>query len=258
MELGLNGKTVVITGGAVGIGRACVDAFLAEGCKVAVCARSRDKLDAFAEHYKERPVLTLRADTSVPEDMDKLAAAAFDAFGSLDVWINNAGVYPSGTLMDMPLEEWRHTFAVNLDGVLHGCRSACPYMRRQGKGVILNASSFAVHMPTAGRGAYGITKGAVQQLTKVLAAELAADNIRVASYMPGFVSTGLNAAVSSEAGKEALFNQSAQHRYGTVEEVASVVVFLASDAAGFITGRGIEVDGGKYCVQNPWFAWQQK
>lgn len=257
MELGLHGKTVVITGGAAGIGKACVDAFLAEGCKVAACARSRDALDALAGTHAGRPVLTVRADVSVPDDMDSLAAAAFAAFGSLDVWINNAGMYPAGALMDMPLEEWRRTFAVNLDGVLHGCRAACPYMRRQGKGVILNASSFAASMPTAGRGAYGITKGAVQQLTRILAAELARDNIRVASYMPGFVSTGLNAEVTSEVGDNTLFNQVAQHRYGTVREVASVVVFLASDAAGFITGRGIEVDGGKYCVQNPWYAWEQ-
>jgi NAD(P)-dependent dehydrogenase (short-subunit alcohol dehydrogenase family) len=257
MELGLKDKTVVITGGTAGIGRACVDAFLAEGCKVAVCARSGDKLEQFGRDYAGRPALAIQADTSVPEDMDRLAAAAFDAFGSLDVWVNNAGIYPAGNLMDMPLEEWRHTLAVNLDGVLHGCRSACPYMRRQGKGVLLNASSFAANMPTAGRGAYGITKGAVQQLTKVLAAELAKDNIRVASYMPGFVSTDLNAGVTSESGDEALFDQVALHRYGTVREVASVVVFLASDAASFITGRGIEVDGGKYCVQNPWHAWRK-
>ena len=157
----------------------------------------------------------------------------------------------------MPLEEWRKTFAVNVDGVLYGCRAACPYMRRQGKGVIVNASSIASNMPTAGRGAYGVTKGAVQQMTRVLAAELGKDNIRVVSYMPGFVATELNAAVSSTVGDERLFNMTALHRHGQAHEIASVIVFLASDAASYISGRGIEVDGGKYCVQNPWYAWEK-
>ncbi len=257
MDFGLNGKTVVITGGAAGIGKACSAAFLDEGCNVCICARSEAKLAAFRQEYAGKPALALRADVTRPEDMEELAARTHAAFGGIDVWVNNAGVYPAADLMDMPLEEWRSTFAVNVDGVLHGCRAACPYMRRQGGGVMINASSFASIIPAAGRGAYGVAKAAVQHITRVLGAELAKDNIRVVSYMPGLVATELTAPVMAENDKEVLFSQVAQHRYGTVEEAAAVVVFLASKAASFITGSGIEASGGKYCVQNPWHAWRK-
>lgn len=112
-------------------------------------------------------------------------------------------------------------------------------------------------MPTAGRGAYGITKAAVGHMTKVLGAELAPDNIRVVSYMPGFVATELTAPVIGEYEGNRIKMQVAQNRYGSPEEIAPVVVFLASDAASFITGTGIEASGGKYCVQNPYMPWER-
>lgn len=257
MKLNLEDKVVVITGGTVGIGRACVDAFLAEKCKVVVCARNEDKLAAFRSDYAGGQVLAFRADTSEPEDMRRLAEAAVAGFGGLDVWVNNAGVYPKGNLEDMPLDLWRQTFRINVDGVLYGARAAIPYMRERKKGVIINAASFATLMPTAGRGAYGVTKAAVHHMTKVLGAELAPDKIRVVSYMPGFVATELTAPVIGEYEGDAIKQQVAQHRYGQPEEIASVVVFLASDAASFITGSGIEASGGKYCVQNPFAAWKR-
>lgn len=255
MKLNLENRVVVITGGTVGIGLACAEAFLAEGCKVAVCARNEDKLAAFRAAYAGRPVLALRADAAEAEDMRRLAEAAVAEFGALDVWVNNAGVYPKGTLEEMPLDLWRETFRINVDGVLHGARAAIPHLRERGRGVIINAASFAAYMPTAGRGAYGITKAAVQHLTKVLGAELAPDNIRVVSYLPGFVATDLTLPVMGEYESNRIQMQSAQNRYGRPEEIAPVVVFLASDAAGFITGSGIEVSGGKYCVQNPYMPW---
>ena len=257
MDLHLEGKVVVVTGGAVGIGKACVHAFLDEGCRVAVCARSADKLERLAAEYAGRELMTCQADVSRPEDMERLAAATAERFGGIDVWVNNAGMYPPGWLADMPLDLWRRTFAVNVDGVLYGARAAIPYMKRRGKGVIVNAASFAVYMPTAGRGAYGITKAAVASLTKVLGAELAPDNIRVVSYMPGFVPTDLTEETMTEYEVDAIKKQVAQNRYGRPEEIAPVVLFLASDAASFITGSGIEASGGKYCVQNPFAAWQK-
>ena len=257
MELGLCNKVVVVTGGTAGIGKACVDAFLEEGCRVAVCGRSEGRLRDFRAEYDGKSVLAVRADVTSQEDMTRLAAETAEAFGGLDVWVNNAGIYPKGNLEDMPLDLWKETFAVNVDGVLYGSRAAIPYLRKAGGGVIVNASSYASIMPTGGRGAYGITKAAVSHMTKVMAAELAPDNIRVVAYMPGFVLTAINAAVVGEYGDGMVQRQAVQNRYGRTEEIAHLVVFLASDAASFITGCGVEASGGKYCVQNPYAAWEQ-
>ena len=256
MNLNLQDKVVVITGGTLGIGRACVDAFLQEGSRVVICARTQSKLDEFKSLYKEETALAFKADVANPDDMIGLAEKAAAAFGGIDVWVNNAGIYPRGNLEDMPLEEWRRTFNINVDGVLYGARAAIPYMRRRGKGVIINAASFATLIPTAGRGAYGITKAAVQHMTRVFAAELAPDNIRVVSYLPGFVITDLTAHVT-DSEKDQIETQLAQHRSGMPEEIAPVVLFLASDLASFITGCGIEASGGRYCVQNPHMPWNQ-
>lgn len=257
MKLNLAEKVVVITGGTAGIGKACVNAFLEEGCKVAICARSEEKLESFRKEYEGQSVLTLRADVSRPSDMEQFAAKVAEHFGGIDVWVNNAGIYPKGYLTEMPLDLWQKTFDINVSGVLYGSRAAVPWMKKRGGGVIINAASFATMMPTAGRGAYGITKAAVGHLTKVLGAELAPDNIRVTAYMPGFVATELTAPVVGEYEGDAIKRQVAQHRYGTPEEIAPLVVFLASDAASFITGSGVEISGGKYCVQNPYAAWER-
>ena len=257
MNLNLSGKVVVITGGTQGIGKACVDAFLAEGCKVATCARTRSRIDAFQFDYVGKQVLAFCADVSSPEEMYKLSDETALAFGGIDIWVNNAGIYPRGYLADISLEEWRQTFSTNVDGVFHGSRAAIPHMRKRGRGVIINAASFAAFMPTAGRGAYGVTKAAVQHMTKVFGAELAPDNIRVVSFLPGFIATDLTSPVIGEYEMDRIKMQSAQNRNGLPEEVAPVVVFLASDSSSFITGSGIEVSGGKYCVQNPDMPWNR-
>ena len=290
MDLGLKGKVVVITGGTAGIGKASAEAFLAEGCKVVVCGRSEAKLKAFRAEYEGHDILAVQADVASFDDMRRLAEAAENTFGGIDVWVNNAGMYPAGDLEDMELDTWHDTFRVNVDGVLYGCRAAIPAMRRRGGGVILNAEDhvgvpfgtghkgvevfhidvgLVQHIPsfgqlaggitpTANRGAYAISKAAVHQLTRVLAAELGPDNIRVVTYNPGFVLTELNAPQVAEYPKGAIERQTAQNRLGRPEEVAGLIVFLASDRASFITGSGVEVSGGKYCVQNPAMPWDKR
>lgn len=257
MKLHLEEKVVAITGGTVGIGKACVDDFLAEGCKVAICARSAHTLAEFRIAYADKDVLTVQADVSRAEQMEDFAARTVERFGRLDVWVNNAGIYPRGDLMDMPLDTWQQTLDVNLSGVLYGCRAAVPHMRKQGKGVIINASSFATVIPSANRGAYAVSKIGVDYLTRTLAAELAADNIRVVTFKPGFILTDLTAEFLVEHG-DALNRLTALNRHGLPEDIAPVVVFLASDAAGFINGTGIEASGGKFCVQNPHYSWAKK
>lgn len=257
MDLRLKDSVVVITGGTKGIGLACAEAFLREGARVMVCARSPRDIEAFNAAHDASSAVAIQGDVSQPSDMEKLAAAAVERFGALDVWVNNAGIYPKGYLEDMPLDLWKKTFDINVNGVFYGARAAIPHMKARKKGVILNAASFAAIMPTATRGAYGITKAAVNHITKVLGSELAPDNIRVVSYMPGFIVTDLTTDVIDEYALNEIKHQVAQNRYGTPEEVASVVVFLASDAASFITGCGVEMSGGKYCVQNPHMVWDK-
>ncbi len=257
MKINLDGKTVVITGGTKGIGKACVEAFLMESCKVMTCSRTKRDINIFNAEFSKSGAMAIEADVSSIDDMNSLAKKTVEVFGKIDIWINNAGIYPKGNLEDMPIDLWKKTFDINVNGVLFGTRAAIPFMKDSGGGVIINASSYASIMPTGGRGAYGITKAAVSHMTKVFGAELAPSNIRVVAYMPGFIVTELTAAVVDEYAADAIKRQVAQHRYGTPEEVAQVVVFLASDAASFITGTGVEVSGGKYCVQNPYAAWER-
>lgn len=258
MDLGLKGKVVVITGGTAGIGKASAEVFLQEGCKVVVCGRSEAKLKAFQAEFAGRDILTVQAEVASFDDMKRLAEAAEQAFGGIDVWVNNAGMYPAGDLEDMDLDEWQMTMRVNVDGVLYGCRAAIPAMRRRGGGVILNAGSYAVITPTANRGAYAVSKAAVHQITRVLAAELGPDNIRVVTYNPGFVLTELNAPQVAEYPAGTIERQTAQKRLGKPEEVAGLIAFLASERASFITGSGVEISGGKFCVQNPAMVWDKR
>lgn len=257
MDLGLKGKVVVITGGTKGIGRACVEEFLREGSRVVACARSQKDIEKFNSEFNQAQAFAVVADVSVFGDMEQVAKEAVARFGSLDVWINNAGIYPSGYLDEMPLDLWLKTFDVNVHGVLYGSRAAIPYMKEKRKGVIINAASYAVIMPTAARGAYGITKAAVGHMTKVMGAELAPFDIRVVAYMPGFIVTELTQGVIDDYAANEIKKQVAQNRYGTPEEVAPMVAFLASDKASFITGCGLEMSGGKYCVQNPHKSWER-
>ena len=257
MELGLEGKTVVITGGATGIGKACAEIFLKEGCCVSICGRREDKLAIFREEFAGKPVFALQADTAKLEDMETLAAETHARFGRIDIWINNAGTYPKSDLLDMSQDQWRQLFAVNLDGVFFGSRAAAPYLKRQGGGVILNAGSFASTMPAAGTGGYAISKAAVHHMTRVLAGELAPYNIRVLSYLPGVTDTEITTALIVANDEDRLYRPVAQRRVASAEEIANIVVFIASDRASFMTGTAVEASGGKYCVQNPWVPWQK-
>ena len=247
MDLGLKDKVVVITGGTQGIGRALVSAFLEEGCRVAACGRDPDRVKALARDCPE--VLALPADVGRAEDLRNLAARAAERFGGVDVWINNAGMSCHGSLMDLDEAAWDRAMDVNLKSVFLGARIAVPYLEKRGGGVILNASSLASLLPGAQRGAYCAAKAGINVLTRVLAAELAPRNIRVVAYLPGMIEVPrLQKRLASE--KDKLVRDIPLRRCGRPEEVASTVVFLASERASYITGVCVPVTGGKFCVQN--------
>ncbi|MDR3588782.1 MAG: SDR family NAD(P)-dependent oxidoreductase [Negativicutes bacterium] len=259
MDLGLKNKSVLITGGATGIGRACALAFLKEGCRVSLCGRTKAKVDAAVQDFKNQgyDVFGGAVDAAKSEEITAFAAAVAKEHGGIDVWLNNAGIYPQRSLLAMTEDEWDETVRINLKSVFLGTRIATDNMRRQGGGVIINASSFAAVIPSAGSCAYAATKAAIGSLTRTSAAELAPYNIRVVAYIPGMIRTEMTEAILVDRSK-VLAEQAALNRLGEAEDLAGPIVFLASQQAAFITGVSVEISGGKFCVQNPMYAWPSK
>ena len=259
MQLGLANRVVVVTGGATGIGKACAQVFLQQGCRVAICGRRPEKLAATKEEFSQQgyEILTCVLDVTKSQDLEDFATKVAAKYGGIDVWINNAGAYMIKSLMDMSEQEWDEIFQQNVKSIFIGSKTAAPYLIKRGGGVIFNASSFAAIIPSAGGGAYAATKAAVSSISRVLAAELAPFGIRVIAYAPGVVSTDMTAAVISANGQR-LAEQSVLNRLAEPCDVANYLVFLASDAARCITGTSVEISGGKLCVQNPAYPWSQK
>ncbi len=259
MDLNMNNKVVVVTGGSEGIGRAIALRFLQEGCNVAVMARRPGPIEAFCRECEGRGfggrIFGAPADVASPATVAAFLDAVTERFGRLDVWVNNAGRAYYVGLNDITDEEWDECLAINLTGVFHCCRLAARAMRATGGGVIINASSFSAYIPTAGIGAYAVAKRGLSALTQVLAAELAPDNIRVVSFAPGLTETPM-ASDRIEAEREHLARQIPAKRIALPDDIAPAVVFLASDCANYITGTDLVVAGGKFCVQNPMYAWE--
>jgi 3-oxoacyl-[acyl-carrier protein] reductase len=193
-------------------------------------------------------------DVAVYNDMLSFAENTYHNFGSLDIWVNNAGIIKYISLLDMAEEDWDRLFAVNLKAIYLSARIVKPYMEKSG-GVMLNAASFASVIPSTSSAAYAASKAAVVSLTRSLAAQLAPFGIRVCGYIPGMIETEM-AKENIEKNRKAMEGQAALHRLGTVEDLAGPIVFLASDEAKYIAGTCVEVTGGKFCVQDPQTAWK--
>lgn len=257
MGFDLTGKVAGVTGAASqkGIGYAIARKFLECKAKVFICDLQEEALkQAQAELSAFGEVLAIQADVSRKASAQDMFEQAVNAFGKVDIFVNNAGIYPQKMLCDMEEEQWDAVMNVNVKSVFLCSQQACQCMKKSG-GVIINGASYAALIGSAGSGAYAASKAAVYSLTKTLAAELAPYQIRVNGFIPGVIATGMTQGVI-DSKKEELVDAIAMHRLGKPEDVANAVAFLASGEAGYITGTFLEVSGGKLCVQNPDFPWK--
>lgn len=235
----------VITGGARGIGLAIGEWFLAQGHRIALLDIDRATLDATASRLADPSrVLAVACDVSDPDQVATAIDRVATAFGRIDALVNNAGVAVFKPIGDTSFAEWRQVLSVNLDGAFL-CSQACvPHMRRQGKGAIVNIASISGLRASTLRVAYGTSKAALIQLTKQQAVELGTVGIRVNAIAPGPVETEMAKLVHSVAIRSDYHDVIPLERYGTTQEIASAVGFLCSDAASYVNGQVLAVDGG--------------
>ena len=235
-------RRILISGGSRGIGRACVEAFVARGDDVAFLYRTRDK--EAAEVAAATGALALKADISNPAEVRRAVVEAEAALGgTIDVLVNNAAVSWIGQMQDMTDAEWRAVLDTNLSGAFYLSREVVAGMVRNRYGRIVNIGSMWGKVGASCEVAYSATKAGLRGLTMAMAKEFGLSGITVNCIEPGFIETEMNAAID-ESSKQALCEETPLGRMGTPEEVASAVVFLASDAAAFITGQVVGVDGG--------------
>lgn len=253
MELGLEGKTVLVTGGSKGIGRATALALVAEGASVFACARGQEDLDALEADAKSAGpgrVATLSADLCDGADIERVVAAAVEAYGRVDVLINNAGSARPGVFLDLADQDWMDDWQLKFFGYVRMARAVLPQMERQGGGVVVNVIGTGGLRPMAGYMIGGAANAALNHFTKALADEGSTRGVRVVGINPGPILTErlkrFLDTFSPDAGspEEALRNMTPLGRVGEPEEVASLLLFLASERAAFIHGANITIDGG--------------
>jgi 3-oxoacyl-[acyl-carrier protein] reductase len=254
---GLAGRVAIVTGGSRGIGRAVAAAFLRAGSRVAILSRDPASLEAGRKALEPLgELLAVRADVGVRGDVDAAVRAVIDRFGAVDILVNNAGITSRKSLMDLDDAHWDDVMRTNVKGLLHCCQAVVPGMKARRWGRIINCSSYAAWHAALARGVYAASKAAVNALTKVWAGELGPWGITVNAYAPGDIRTEMMADLLG-AQERRLTQRIALGRIGTADEVADVVVFLASERAAYLTGIVVEISGGKYVVQNPWDAWPE-
>ncbi|MBL8600506.1 MAG: glucose 1-dehydrogenase [Myxococcales bacterium] len=246
VEIRLDEKVAVITGASRGIGEAIARSFVAHGARVVLAARKPEGLAEVAQSLGDR-ALAVTAHTGHEAQCVALIEKAVAHFGQVDVLVNNAATNPYfGPMLDADMGAWGKTFEVNLQGYFWCAREVARHLQARGaRGSIVNVASVAGLEAAPLQGVYGATKAAVISMTRTLAYELAASQIRVNALAPGLVATRLSAAiVSNEAVMHEVMRKTPLGRPGTPDEVAAAALFLASDAAGYITGQTLAVDGG--------------
>ena len=250
-------KTVMVTGGADGIGFGIARAFVREGAAVVIADINTERLETARTELADgdHPVTAIHCDIGDAAAIDRLFAEVEARHGRLDVLVNNAGVVVQAPAESITLEQWNLMVSVNLTGLFWACRAAKPLMARGGGGQIINIASVGGHASSPGFAGYGATKGGVLLLTRALAVEWGPANIRVNSVSPGSIGTAMSLA-SRALDPEAYDRRVARvplKRIAGVDDVADVVVFLASERSGYVSGTDIKVDGA-IMAQHPGYS----
>jgi NAD(P)-dependent dehydrogenase (short-subunit alcohol dehydrogenase family) len=245
--LSLEGKSAVVIGGTSGIGRALAIGLANAGADVAASSRRQEQVDATAAEIEETGKRSLRVASDVANraSLEALLVAAVEGFGKVDILINCAGKTKRAPTIDYPQDIWDDIIETNLTGTLWGCQVFGKHMIERGYGRIINIASLTTFVGFYEVAAYGASKAAVGSLTKSLAVEWSKHGVNVNAIAPGLFRTPLNSGLldGTERGKE-LKIRTPMGRFGNVEELAGAAIYLASDAASFVSGEIIAVDGG--------------
>ncbi|KRB87438.1 SDR family oxidoreductase [Noviherbaspirillum sp. Root189] len=256
MDLQLKDKVALVTGGSQGIGKAVALRLAHEGARVVVAARGRELLDLVAGEIRAAggQVAAVQADVSRAEDCSRLVNETIKAFGGLDIVVNNAGTSATGEFESVTDEEWQTDFELKLFAAIRLSRLAVPYMKQQRWGRIVNVTNIGAKQPRAKSMPTTVTRAAGLAFTKALSKEYAPHNILVNTVCIGLIQAGQHERKAAKAGipVEQFYAQVAQDiplgRVGRAEEAANVIAFLVSEAASYVTGTSINLDGGSSAV----------
>lgn len=243
----LDGKVSLVSGASRGIGRAMAEGLAGAGSKLVISGRDIETLTPVAEQIADetgKTIIPIQADIGDLDEIEALVEKTVNAFGRLDVLVNNAGVNVRNPALEFSEEDWDFVTDVNLKGAFFLAKACGQVMRKQGAGKVINTLSLtsAIGLPTSV--AYTAAKGGLLQLTKLLAVEWAEHNIQVNGIAPGFIRTEMTAPAREDSRNEWILNRTPALRWGEPEDLAGLTIFFASDASDFVTGQMVFVDGG--------------
>jgi 3-oxoacyl-[acyl-carrier protein] reductase len=241
----LDGRTALVTGAGRGIGRAIALKFAAAGADVVVCARTASQIESVAQEVEAlgRKAIARPLDVGSLDDVQAVVEEVLQAWGKIDVVVNNAGVTRDALLLRLTPEMWEEVLDINLTGTFNVTKAVARSMLKQKSGRIINITSVIGQMGNVGQANYAASKGGIIAFTKSVAKEFASRGITVNAVAPGFIETEMTAGLDEKYREQIIQNIPLQ-RMGAAEEVAEVVLFLASPAARYITGQVVNVDGG--------------
>ncbi|MGL4366966.1 MAG: 3-oxoacyl-[acyl-carrier-protein] reductase [Brevinemataceae bacterium] len=243
---GIKGKNAVITGSSQGIGLAIAHRLAKEGANIVLSSSSISEDSILVEEFRKKysvNVMAIAADVSDFHQVEYLMNHTWEQWGSVDILVNNAGITKDNLILRMPIEDFSKVLDVHLKGVFYGIKSVYPIMMKQRSGKIINMSSVIGIIGNVGQANYAAAKAGIIALTKSTAKELAGRGVNVNAIAPGFINTAMTDAIP-ENEKNKIMNSIPMKRMAESEEIASVVAFLASEEASYITGQTIVVDGG--------------